>query len=225
MKIVIRTLVIVVVAIGQLSVSPAQMGMGRGMQPPDIAGVFNPNVGSGAAYEMAKKEGNEKTNFEIAVVDKDASGAYWIEYTIQNPKMNGTMYMKTLLARQTDDVIVQKTIVQVPGRPPMDVSSMMAMHGMQSAKSKADIRADAEDLGTEDVTTPAGTFSCQHWRSRKDGTEVWLADKVSPWKLVKAVGPNSTMTLVRTISNAKTHINGTPIGMEEMMQQHMKNPQ
>jgi hypothetical protein len=212
-------IVAIVIALEQLSIS--QMGMG--MRPPDIAGVFNPTVGSGAGYEMVKKEGGEKTTFDMAVIDKDPSGGYWIEYGMQSPQSHGTIYMKSLLVRQADDVVVQRMIMQMPGHPPMDMSTMLSMKGMQSAKGKADFRADAENLGTESVTTPAGTFECQHWRNKKDATEVWLSDKVSPWKLVKASGTNNSMTLVRLISDAKTHITGTPVSMQDMMKQKMGN--
>jgi uncharacterized protein YqjF (DUF2071 family) len=128
------------------------------------------------------------------------------------------MYMKELMTRKADDVLVEHMIVQLPGQPPMDMSTMMSMSGLQSKESKADFRNEAENLGTESITTPAGTFSCQHWRSKKDATEVWLSDKVSPWKLVKMNDSSNTMTLVRLISDAKTHITGTPISMQEMMQ-------
>jgi hypothetical protein len=37
-------------------------------------------------------------------------------------------------------------------------------------------------------------------------------------------GANDTLTLVKIISDAKTHITGTPVSMEEMMQQHMGKP-
>lgn len=219
MKTALHCMFVILLATGLAQLSPAQMHMGMGAHPPEIAGVFNPNVGSGSSYEIVKK-GGEKTTFDIAAVDKE-SGGYWIEYGVNHAQMQGPVYMKTLMARQGDDVVIQRTIVQMPGHPPMEMTSMMSMKGMQNQKEKADYRADAEDLGTETITTPAGTFFCQHWRSKKDGSEVWLADKVSPWKLVKYNGPNDTMTLVRLITDAKTHITEKPVSMEEMMKQHM----
>jgi hypothetical protein len=220
MKLAIRIVVIVFIAIGLTYSAGAQMGMGMA-HPPSIAGVFNPEVGSGAAYEMVRKDGGQKTSFEMSVVGKEGPN-YWLEYTMQSP--HGTVYMKSLLAREADNVVIQRTIFQMPGRPPMDMSSMMKMHGMQSEESKADMRANAESLGNETITTPAGTFSCQHWRSKKDGSEYWLSDKVSPWKLVKMTGKDQSMTLTKVITDAKTHITGTPVSMEDMMkgmgQQH-----
>jgi len=221
MKLCSRLLLIAFATTALTQLSSAQRGMM--MQPPDIAGVFNPVVGSGASYEMVKTNG-EKIPFDMAVVDKDASGGYWIEYSMQNPKLNGPVYMKNLTVRQSDDIIIQRSIMQMPGRPPMDMSSMMSMKAMQSPKEKADFRANAQNMGTESVTTPAGTFSCEHWRNAKDGTDVWLSDKIVPWRLVKMSGTTDTLTLVKIISDAKTHITGTPVSMEEMMQQHMGKP-
>jgi hypothetical protein len=192
----------------------AQAQMAMGPHPPDVAGVFNPVVGSGGSYEVVKKDG-QKMSFDMAVVDKDPSGGYWIEFGMQNPRMNGAMYMKSLMVRQADDVVIQRMIMQMPGRQPMEMTSMISMKGAQS--QKADFRTEAENVGTESVTTPAGTFVCQHWRDKKDGTDVWISDKVAPWKLVKMTGPDNSMILVHTIADAKTHITGTPISMEDMM--------
>jgi hypothetical protein len=211
----IRNCLLVFAAMALTAVSFSQMGMGR---PPDIPGVFKPVVGSGAAYEIVTKNGT-KTNLEISIVGQE-SGGYWMEVSNQVPQMNGAVYAKELMVRQGDDLIIQRMILQMPGRPPMDVSSMP--HSVQSQKEKADYRANAQDMGVESVTTPAGTFSCHHWRDTKDENDYWLSDKVLPWQLVKMTGKNTTsITLVRTITDAKTHITGSPMSMQELMQQHM----
>lgn len=195
-----------------------------GKGAPEVRGVFNPVVGSGAGYEMDNKDGT-KEHMEIAIVDKDPSGAYWMEFTV--PEKDGTMYMKYLISRQGNDAIVQHAIFQAPGQPPVDTSMTLSTQGMRGAKQnqnqKLDFRAEAQNLGNESITTPAGTFSCQHWRTTKEGTDVWISDKVTPWGLVKMSGPSAgTMTLVRIITGAKTHITGTPISVEEMMRKQMK---
>jgi len=46
---------------------------------------------------------------------------------------------------------------------------------------------------------------------------------VSPWKLVKMTTKDQTMTLTKVITDAKSHITGTPVSMEEMMKQRMGN--
>lgn len=225
MKSAIKSFLIVMVVTASAQLAGAQM-MGMGMRPPTLAGVFTPVVGSGASYEMLTKNG-QKTTLEIAIVDKE-SGGYWMEMSIQTPEgrgsgqtqMNGTSYAKELLVRQGDDLIIQHMIVQMPGHPPIDMSSMP--HAMQSQQSKADVRANAQNMGTESITTPAGTFSCQHWRDNKDHDDYWISDKVTPLQLVKMTGADGkSLTLVRVISDAKTHITEKPVSMQDMMRQRM----
>src|SRR6478735_6075596 len=110
MKLCSRLLLIAFATTALTQLSSAQRGMM--MQPPDIAGVFNPVVGSGASYEMVKTNG-EKIPFDMAVVDKDASGGYWIKYSMQNPNLNGPVYMKNLMVHQSDDIIIQRSIMQM----------------------------------------------------------------------------------------------------------------
>jgi hypothetical protein len=192
----------------------AQM-FGMGVQ--EVRGVFKPVVGSGASYEAVKTDGR-KTQFDIAIVEKDPSGAYWTEYAMTDPGTKGLVYAKSLIAQQGDEAVIQRMIVQMPGRPPMEMSSRMQGMGHQKMNQKIDIRGEAQNMGTESITTPAGTFSCQHWRATKDGSDFWISDKVTPWGLVKASDKDgSSMTLVRVITSAKSHITGTPVSMEEMM--------
>ena len=41
---------------------------------------------------------------------------------------------------------------------------------------------------------------------------------MTPWGLVKMQGKDTdSMTLIRVITDAKSHITGTPVSMEEMM--------
>jgi hypothetical protein len=191
----------------------AQFGM---MKPPELRGVFNPVMGEGASYHIVNEKGTQQ--FDIAVVDKE-SGGYWMEYSMRDPK-GETIYVKSLLVKQGDELFQQRALVQVAGQPPMDMSAMMQRQNKEG--HKLDIRAEAQKLGTETVTTPAGTFSCDHWRTTKDNADVWMSDKVTPWGLVKMTSKSSgTVTLTKVITGAKTHITGTPVSLEEMMKQKM----
>jgi hypothetical protein len=195
----------------------AQFGM---MKTPEVRGVFNPVVGEGASYQIVDNN-KETKQFDIAIVDKDSSGGFWTEYSMQDPK-EGTVYAKQLITRQRGDAYVERFIVQAAGQPAMEISAMMKkMQGQAAKPQKLDFRAEAQNLGTESVTTPAGTFSCQHWRTTKDNADIWLSDKVKPWGLVKYSQKDSTLTVTKLITNAKTHITGTPMSMEDMMKQKM----
>ena len=208
-----------------LAALPAAAQMGMGTPPPDLRGVFNPVVGSGATYEIDKD--GVKRNWEILVVGKeDADGkpGYWMELGVNDPKAGGQMYIKTLMVIDSKNVSPSRIVIQMPGRPPMDMSAMSAMMNRgQQGPTPTDIRDRAEHVGTESVTTPAGTFTCEHYRA-KDGTgDYWVSTMVTPWGLVKATGKDSNITLTRVISDAKDHITGTPQKFDPalMMRQRM----
>jgi hypothetical protein len=80
-------------------------------------------------------------------------------------------------------------------------------------------------LGTETIATPAGSFACQHFRTKgkkSNGEDVegagetpdikdfWMSEKVSPFGIVKMTSKDSTQTLERLITDAKPQMKGTP---------------
>ncbi len=93
---------------------------------------------------------------------------------------------------------------------------MASRGGGATAALKADVHNGAEVVGTESVTTPAGTFDCEHLRT-KEGSDVWIAPKTGPWGLVKSTSKDSSMVLVKVITDAKSHVVGTPQSMDSMM--------
>lgn len=178
-------------------------------QAPDLHGVWNPVIGSGAAYQI--QNGDRKSEIEILIVGKeDVEGktGYWMEIGMQTPSM-GQIYTKTLMVIGENDYTVTRTIFQMPGQPPMEMP--MGMSGSRGTAHETDIRRRAEHVGTEDVSTPAGTFSCEHYRDKQgQGGDVWLSTKVTPWALVKSVNGERTMVLSRVLTGEKDHITGTP---------------
>jgi hypothetical protein len=112
----------------------------------------------------------------------------------------------------------------MPGQGPMemDMTTMNMMGGRKNAQTNAaDFRDKAELVGTESVTVPAGTFSCEHYRMKDGSGDGWISDKVSPWGLVKMQDSTRTTVLVKTISDAKDRITGTPTKFDPM--QMMRN--
>jgi hypothetical protein len=207
----------------------AQMGgpMGGMMRPPAMQGVFNPVVGSGAAYEITDKK-QQKSTMEITIVGKESvngKDAYWMEMGVQDPRSGGIMYMKMLIAPAEGNVVTERMIMQIPGQPnPMEMSMQMQMNrGGAQKPQAADFRSKAERVGTETITVPAGTFVCEHWKNTDGSGDVWFTAKVAPWGLVKSTGKDSSMVLARVITDAKDHITGTPVKFDpmEMMRQQM----
>lgn len=195
------------------AVSNAQM-MRNG--PPQFHGVLNPVIGQGAVYQLQGSDG-KKTELEIAILGKDSvegKDAYWMQMAMSNSDIGGQMVIKHLLVLDGQETHTTKTIMQFPGRPPMEMPAQMA-HREHSSQA-TDVRSDAQDLGSESLTVPAGTYATEHYRA-KDGTDIWVAKDVPPWGLVKSVGKDSTMVLLKVVPEAKDKIVGTPQPFNPMM--------
>jgi hypothetical protein len=190
----------------------AQMGM---QSRPTMRGVWNPVVGAGAAYELTKADGT-KTNMEMAIVGKETvagKDGYWFEMTISNTPM-GTMIMKTLTVRDDQNMVTSRMIMQMPNRPPMEMPSQMLKSRQDT--QPADIRQLAEEVGSESVTTPAGTFNTTHYRMKDGSGDVWVAEKAGPYGMVKFQGKDSSMVLTKIIPDAQDKITGTPVPFNPM---------
>ncbi|MGA7841984.1 MAG: hypothetical protein WCA34_13765 [Candidatus Acidiferrales bacterium] len=199
----------------------AQMGMHAG---PAMRGIFNPVVGSGGQYEMTTEKGT-KTVMEIAVVGKesvDGKEGYWFEMTLATPTM-GLMVTKTLTVVDGADTVTSRVIMQIQNRPPMEMPTQMYKANAQ--KQPADIRDRAEDVGSETVTTPAGTFVTEHYKMKDGSGDAWVAPKAGPYGLVKFQGKDTSMVLTKVITDASDKITGTPQPFNPMMfQQNQQRP-
>src|SRR5574341_1236750 len=82
--------------------------------------------------------------------------------------------------------VAQRMIMQAPGMPqPIEMSTEMDRRGGRLTRQAADVREKAERVGSESITTPAGTFQCEHLQKKDGSGDVWISDKVAPWGLVK----------------------------------------
>lgn len=190
----------------------AQMGMRQTQLP---RGVFRPVVGQGALYEKADS-GTPKRNVEFDVVGKDSvngKDAYWLEFNIPDTPM-GDVLSKIQVVVDNGVTYTARTIVQMAGNPPMEMPAAMS----SKAQTPVEIKDKADDLGSESVTTPAGTFSCEHYRAKDGSGDSWVSDKVTPFGLVKSVDKDgSTLTLLKTTSGVTDKITAAPVPFNPMM--------
>ncbi|MGH9572445.1 MAG: hypothetical protein ACRD40_02790 [Candidatus Acidiferrales bacterium] len=214
-----------VLLIASLVFGAAAIGqMGGGLQMPTPQGIFNPVVGGGGQYNVTTKNGT-KMNVEIAIVGKESSGgkdAYWYETTADTER--GSMSVKMLLVPNGNSSSIAKTVFLMPGRGPMEMDGQMGGPMAQNQQPK-DIRDDAKNLGSESVTVPAGTFTCDHWKGN-DGSDVWVTKGVPPYGLVKMTQQDgSTVVLTKVLTNYQDKITGTPMNMTDMMRGMGRGPQ
>jgi hypothetical protein len=198
----------------------AQMGS---FSAPHVMGFWNPVVGQGATYSMQSAKG-DKTDMQIAIVGKEqveGKDAYWYEMAFN--RGSGQMIIKTLMVLNGTDTHVSRMIMQMPNRPPMEMPTQM-MH-QDKTTQPADVRSDAEDLGSETITVPAGTFTCEHYRTKNGQGEVWVSQKISPYGLVKSKSNDASMELTKVVTGAKDQITGTPQPFNpQMFMQQQQSP-
>jgi len=196
-------------ALAFASVAGAQAGPMAGAMGPMPRGLFNPVVGSGAQYEV-QPNGKDKMTVEIDVVGKESvngKDGYWFETAFDSQM--GQMMMKMLMVSDGANSTIAKMIMQMAGGPPMEMPAQMM--GQRAAQQMADIRDKADKVGSESVTTPAGTFTADHYRMKDGSGDFWLSEKVSPYGLIKGQGKDFNMVLTKVVTNATDKITGTPV--------------
>lgn len=191
---------------------------------PNIADIFKPVVGSGAAYEQhSTDEKRPASQMQMTIVGKEltANGeAYWMEIGHVGKEGAGMMYSKVLV---TKDFQFTKIIFQQPGQPAME----MPFDGQTGRSHMKEEMAKWHQVGSETITVPAGTFSCMHWKNEDGTDEVWTSDKVTPMAMVKQVGKNRSMVLTKIITGATDHITGpvTKFDPKALQQQMLQQKQ
>lgn len=183
---------------------------GRRAPGPQMKGVWAPVVGSGAAYEVDGREG--KMEMEFAIVGVEHVGnkqGHWLEMSIKGRQ--GAMVQKMLVVLESDRIQIKRMIMDVPGEGAMEFPmDMMARMGQSTDQGHGDISKEADVVGPEAITTPAGTFQTTHYRAKDKSADFWVSEKVAPYGLVKMTSKDGNMTLVRVLTNATTKIKGTP---------------
>jgi hypothetical protein len=196
----------------------AQMGMDL-FKRPAITKAFHPVVGKGAVYADASKDGNNTRTIEIAVIGKDSfegQEGFWMQF-VSTDDQGKTIVGKSLITPA--DYQMHRIIFQQQGQPAMELPANMNPARKQQMEENFN---DWHSVGTETVTVPAGTFSCDHWRNDKTHAESWTSDKVTPLGIVKSVKANGeTELLSKLVDNATDRITGPvkQFDMQQMMQQ------
>jgi hypothetical protein len=203
--------------------SAARAQMGRSI--PGIKGVFTPIVGAGAEYEMIGKD-SKKQRMEIAITGSeqiDGKTAYWMEYAMPDAKAPAGN-VKMLVALNADKTITSRMVMRM-GSEVVEMDMNLPMMKSQQTSSPTDLRQTAERVGTENITVPAGTFVCEHWRAKDGSGEYWISDKVRPLGIVKSTGKDGSLVLTRVFTDATTKLpppykKFDPMEMMRQQQQH-----
>ncbi len=220
MKRTLLSTLLICACVSFVPAAEAQIGGGMNFfKKPNIADIFHPVVGSGAAYERTDKDG-VKTALEMTIVGRDTfegKDAYWFEVGHNDKRSAEMSYAKMLITK--DDFQFHKMIIVMPGS-----TQPMEMPFNPGDKTKEKIKDDLEKwhkVGAEPITVPAGTFLCDHWQKDDGKQDVWVSSKVTPMGMVKEVSEGSTMVLAKVITGASDHITGTPQKFDPQMMRQM----
>jgi hypothetical protein len=206
---------------------PASAQMGLDMfKRPAITRVFHPVVGKGAAYLSTDKDGKTR-NSEISIVGKDSvdgKEAFWMEF-VADDNNGKPMVGKALIT--LGDFQFHRVIVQPAGQQAMELpGGTMGMTDAGRAKME-EFSNDWNSVGSETITVPAGTFSCEHWRNNKNNADSWTSDKITPLSLIKETHSGGGMVLTKILDNASDRITGPvkQFDMQQMIQQMQQQRQ
>jgi hypothetical protein len=164
-----------------------------------LSTTWNPKLGMGAIYQSVT--GASNVEIELSTIGSEVVNgemAYWVESnTIEIKKVE--KYLMVL--RAGNHMQPLRTIIQRRGEDPMEQPAQGPMPTIDEIATYA---------GTDEISTPAGTFQCQHYRQKKGEWDAWFSPKVTPFGLVRIVNNQGTeMVVVELVTDAKDHMTGT----------------
>ena len=177
-----------------------------------------PAVGHWAEYKAVFKE-KEPYTMRYAVIGGESRGGKalkWVELRMTGNKKDGDMVTQMLVPGSAAELgDVQEVVMKHGDKPAMKIDGRMLMMMREQLKKQSfltDLCKDVTLVGGETVTVPAGKFKSQHFHSAKYGSDSWVSSKV-PFSMIKTVGTDHELTLVRHGNGAESSITEEPKSM------------
>ena len=177
-----------------------------------------PAVGQWAEYNAVFKQ-KEPYTMRYAVIgeeSRDGKALKWLELRTTGNKKDGDFVTQMLVPASAAELgDVQEVVMKHGDKPAMKVDGRMLTMVREQMKKQsflADICKDVTLVGGETVTVPAGRFRSQHFRNAKYAADSWISSKV-PFSMIKVVGTDHEMTLLRTGDGATSSIAEEPQSM------------
>ena len=175
----------------------------------DLATLLKAKAGAWADYTMSGKGGEKPVTIRYAVVERTPA-KLGLEIDSATPK--GEMIIHFDFIPQGADTWKVTTGKIALGEQKIDIpqAQLTAAAPLRTTDLPGDL------VGTEDLTTPLGPFSCKHYKKIAmegakggPGLDVWLNEKISPTGVVKstvdALGVQMTLLATGTGAQAKLH--------------------
>lgn len=177
-----------------------------------------PAVGQWAEYKAVFKE-KEPYTMRYAVIGGESRGGKalkWVELRMTGNKKDGDMVTQMLVPGSAAELgDVQEVVMKHGDKPATKIDGRMLIMMREQMKKQSfltDLCKDVTLVGGETVTVPAGKFKSQHFHSAKYGSDSWVSSKV-PFSMIKTVGADHELTLVRHGDGAESSIIEEPKSM------------
>ncbi len=187
-------------------------GAATGMGPAgglnlDLGTLLKAKAGAWADYTITSKGPEKPLATRYALVERTPAK---LAIEVDSTTDKGEMVIHLDFAAQGADAwkLTASKIRMGDRRVDVPAANIAAMPPLKTTDSPGDL------VGTEELATPAGAFTCKHYKkSLLEGgkgpwIDLWISDKVSPTGLVKtsADAMGVTMTLVASGTGAQSKL-------------------
>jgi len=194
--------------------------------PPKFFGVFATTVGGWSEYAVTETEGGKKSTMRNAVVGKEGD-SFWYEVAITEGGVRNIIKM-FLKGDPNNPENIQRLIMKNGDQPAQEMPREFVVMGRRMATTMFETRSGssvvnqpnlkAEEMGTEQVTVPAGSFSVTRNRIL-DATGKVLATfdfnkDVLPFGIVSSKTDKVQIELIATGKDAVSQITEKPVMMK-----------
>ena len=202
-----------IVSLGTPANAQPAGGAGAGMGSPsgmniDLGTVLKAKAGAWADYTMSGKGGEKPVTIRYSLVERTAT-KFALEIDSSTPKGEMVIHFD-FVPQGADGWKVVSGKMQL-GEQKMDLPAAQ----LAAAPPLKTTDPPGQLVGSEDLTTPLGSFSCKHYKKvmveggKGPSLDVWINEKVSPTGLVKstldAMGVQMTLLATGTGAQSKLH--------------------
>lgn len=205
---------------------PARAQQAPVTEAPKFFGAFSTTVGGWSEYAVTETEGGKKSTMRTAIVGKEG-GAFWYEIAITESGARNVIKM-FLKGDPNNPENIQRLIMKNGDLPAQEMPREFVMMGRRMATSMFETRSGSsvanqaniktEEMGTEQVTVPAGSYQVTRRRILDSGGNVLgtydFNKDVLPLGIVRSATDKVTLELIATGKGAVSVITETPVMMK-----------
>jgi hypothetical protein len=193
---------------------------------PKFFGMFSTTVGSWSEYAVTETEGGKKSTMRNAIVGKEGD-AFWYEVSIFEGGVRNIikMYLK---GDPNNPENIQRLIMKNGDQPAQEMPREFVVMGRRMATTMFQTRSGSsvvdqpdlktEEVGTEQVTVPAGSYTVTRNRILDSAGKVLATydfnKDVLPFGVVRSATDKVTMELLATGKDAVSLITEQPVMMK-----------